>query len=69
MIICIPLVDFALPQRGESLVEAYHRWRSWADPKVCCDYALHVGVTWWSDKVFMHYILLVKYKEKIYKHM
>jgi dihydropyrimidinase len=18
---------------------------------VCCDYALHVGVTWWSDKV------------------
>lgn len=45
------IMDFALPQRGESLVEAYHRWRSWADPKVCCDYALHVGVTWWSDKV------------------
>ncbi|KAG0724451.1 Dihydropyrimidinase [Chionoecetes opilio] len=45
------IMDFALPHKGESLVEAYHRWRSWADPKVCCDYALHVGVTWWSDKV------------------
>ncbi|XP_037795502.1 dihydropyrimidinase-like [Penaeus monodon] len=45
------IMDFALPQRGESLVEAYHRWRAWADPKVCCDYALHVGVTWWSPKV------------------
>ncbi|XP_068212830.1 dihydropyrimidinase isoform X2 [Palaemon carinicauda] len=45
------IMDFALPQRGESLVEAFHRWRTWADPKVCCDYALHVGVTWWSDKV------------------
>nr|XP_045597624.1 dihydropyrimidinase-like isoform X3 [Procambarus clarkii] len=45
------IMDFALPQRGESLVESYHRWRTWADSKVCCDYALHVGVTWWSDKV------------------
>ncbi|XP_045110518.1 dihydropyrimidinase-like isoform X4 [Portunus trituberculatus] len=45
------IMDFAIPQKGESLVEAYHRWRSWADPKVCCDYALHVAVTWWSDKV------------------
>ncbi|KAK4303427.1 hypothetical protein Pmani_024555 [Petrolisthes manimaculis] len=45
------IMDFAIPQRGESLVEAYHRWRSWADAKVCCDYSLHVAVTWWSDKV------------------
>ncbi|XP_076041163.1 collapsin Response Mediator Protein isoform X3 [Oratosquilla oratoria] len=45
------IMDFALPQKNESLVEAYHRWRAWADAKVCCDYALHVGVTWWSHKV------------------
>lgn len=45
------IMDFALPSRGESLVEAYHKWRAWADAKVCCDYALHVGVTWWGDKV------------------
>ncbi|RXG69091.1 Dihydropyrimidinase [Armadillidium vulgare] len=45
------IMDFALPQKEESLIEAYHKWRAWADPKVCCDYALHVGVTWWNNKV------------------
>ena len=45
------IMDFALLQRGESLIEIYHQWCTWADAKVCCDYALHVGVTWWSDKV------------------
>ncbi|XP_006038291.1 dihydropyrimidinase [Alligator mississippiensis] len=45
------IIDFAIPQKGGSLIEAYNTWRSWADPKVCCDYALHVAVTWWSDKV------------------
>ncbi|XP_023933033.1 dihydropyrimidinase isoform X2 [Lingula anatina] len=45
------IIDFVLDQKGVSLVEAYDKWRGWADPKVCCDYALHVGVTWWSDEV------------------
>lgn len=44
-------VDFVLDQKGVSLLEAYDKWRGWADPKVCCDYGLHVGVTWWSDQV------------------
>ena len=45
------IIDFVIPSKGESLLEAYQRWRGWADPKVCCDYALHMAVTHWSDKV------------------
>ena len=28
------IIDFVIPQKGESLLEAYKRWRGWADPKV-----------------------------------
>ena len=41
-------VDFVVPKKDESAVEAYDRWRGWADAKVCCDYGLHVGVTSWG---------------------
>lgn len=53
-------VDFVIPQKGESLLEAYEKWRGWADAKVCCDYALHVAVTWWSDKVAEEMATLAK---------
>lgn len=45
------ILDFVMTQKGQSLLEAYDLWRKTADPKVCCDYSLHVAVTWWSDKV------------------
>ncbi|KMQ90171.1 dihydropyrimidinase-like isoform 1 protein, partial [Lasius niger] len=45
------IIDFAVPRKEESLVEAYERYRQSADEKVCCDYALHVAVTSWSPKV------------------
>jgi len=45
------IMDFVIPKKGESLLEAYDKWRAWADEKVCCDYGFHVAVTWWSDQV------------------
>lgn len=45
------IMDFVLDQKGVPLLEAYDKWRNWADSKVCCDYALHVAVTYWNDSV------------------
>ena len=45
------LIDFVIPQKNQSLLAAYDQWRSWADPKVNCDYSFHVAVTWWSEEV------------------
>ncbi len=46
------LVDFVIPQKNENLVTAFERWRSWADPKVHCDYALHCAVPSWTSDTF-----------------
>jgi len=45
------IIDFAIPQKGQSLIEAYFQWRDWAKEKVNIDYSLHVAVTWWSEQV------------------
>lgn len=45
------VMALALPEQHCSLVDAYENCRALADAKACCDYALHVGVTWWGPKV------------------
>merc|ERR1712136_591290 len=54
------IIDFVLDQKGVSLIDAYHKWRSWADPKVCCDFSFHIAVTWWSPQVRDEMEVLVK---------
>ncbi|CAD6244139.1 GSCOCG00013265001-RA-CDS [Cotesia congregata] len=44
------IMDFVIPQKDESLLEAYERYRATADEKVCCDYGLHVAVTSWNAR-------------------
>ncbi|KAJ8355495.1 hypothetical protein SKAU_G00182890 [Synaphobranchus kaupii] len=45
------VISHVLPEKDTSLLDAYEKCRAIADPKTCCDYALHVGVTWWGPKV------------------
>lgn len=45
------IIGHVLPDKETSLVDAYEKCRALADPKACCDYALHVGITWWAPKV------------------
>ena len=44
-------VDCVWDSPNNSLLESYEKWRTWADPKVACDYSLSVGITWWDQKV------------------
>jgi len=44
------IIDFVIPNPQQSLMEAYHTWRGWAE-KSAADYGFHVAVTWWSDEV------------------
>lgn len=38
-------IDFAIPNKGESLTSAVSRWRQMADGHSNCDYALHCAIT------------------------
>uniref|UniRef100_A0A672KN19 Dihydropyrimidinase-related protein 5-like n=1 Tax=Sinocyclocheilus grahami TaxID=75366 RepID=A0A672KN19_SINGR len=45
------VIGHVLPEKNESLLDAYEKCLSHADAKACCDYALHMGVTWWGPTV------------------
>jgi dihydropyrimidinase len=44
------IIDFVIPDPKESLIDAYRKWRGWAE-KSAADYGFHVAVTWWDESV------------------
>ncbi|MCK8782185.1 dihydropyrimidinase [Rhizobium sp. NTR19] len=45
------VVDFCLPDPGQSLLDALKRWDNKAT-RANCDYSFHMSVTWWGEQVF-----------------
>ncbi|XP_076450648.1 dihydropyrimidinase-like isoform X1 [Babylonia areolata] len=56
------IVDVVCDQRGNSLLDAYEKWFSQAEGKVCCDFALQVALTWWGDQVYKEMEILTQEK-------
>ena len=44
------IIDFVIPAPQEPLMDAYRKWRGWAE-KAASDYSFHVAVTWWDESV------------------
>ncbi|MBA5636470.1 dihydropyrimidinase [Duganella sp. LX20W] len=53
------IMDFVIPSPQQSLLEAFHTWRGWAQ-KAAGDYTFHVAVTWWDDSVREEMGILVR---------
>jgi dihydropyrimidinase len=53
------IIDFVIPSPKESILDAYQKWRGWAE-KAATDYSFHVAVTWWDDSVHKDMETLVK---------
>ncbi|WP_299202734.1 dihydropyrimidinase [uncultured Amphritea sp.] len=62
------IIDFVIPAPQESLLDAYKKWREWAE-KSAADYSFHVAITWWDDSVAADMETLVKeYGVNSFKH-
>lgn len=44
-------IDFIIPKKGQSLVDAYEDWLSRAGKKSVCDFGFHCAITWWAPSV------------------
>ncbi len=45
------LMDFIIPGKDQSLVEAHNDWESKAVPKINCDIAFHMAITYYSESM------------------
>ena len=55
------VVDFCLPDPGQSLLDALKRWDN-KSTRANADYSFHMAVTWWSEQVFNEMETIVKEK-------
>ena len=53
------IIDFVIPGPRDSMLEAFHTWRGWAE-KAAGDYAFHVAVTSWSERISQEMGVLVR---------
>ena len=53
------IIDFVIPDPQENILDAYRKWRGWAE-KSASDYSFHVAITWWSEQVRRDMGTLVK---------
>lgn len=44
-------IDFIIPRKGQSLIDAYEDWLSRASKKSVCDFGFHCAITSWSESV------------------
>jgi dihydropyrimidinase len=45
------VVDFVLPNPGQSLIEAMQMWHN-KSTRAHCDYSFHMAITWWGEQVW-----------------
>jgi dihydropyrimidinase len=55
------VVDFCLPDPGQSLLDALKRWDN-KSTRANADYSFHMSVTWWGEQVFNDMEVIVKEK-------
>ena len=53
------IIDFAIPNPQQRIMDAYMQWREWAEKSVS-DYTFHVAITWWDETVAADMEELVK---------
>lgn len=53
------IIDFVIPSPNEPLMDAYHKWRGWAE-KAAADYSFHMAITWWDKSVHADMATLVQ---------
>ncbi|TCT42126.1 dihydropyrimidinase [Martelella mediterranea] len=53
------VVDFCLPNPGQSLFDALKRWDN-KSTQANCDYSFHMAITWWDKQVFEEMEAVVK---------